>query len=190
MEASMSNTAPAVEPIGNEDLGELQSRLDSADISGSSSLSCSVSSIGALIVRLLQAEAERDAALARAPKLAGALRRARVVLANMAAENEGAIFNRWPIHHEPLRADARGLLPVIDDALLAGETAGAEARPGGDDDLLTIAYLDGFHKGRTKGRREGIEEAAVVSQGHGNYRAAKAIRALLPKHEEATHDPR
>ena len=46
-----------------------------------------------------------------------ALRRCRTVLGNMALENEGAIINRWPISHEPLRADARGLLPVIDAAL-------------------------------------------------------------------------
>ena len=45
------------------------------------------------------------------------LRRCRTVLGNMAQENEGAIFNRWPINHEPLRADARGLLPVIDAIL-------------------------------------------------------------------------
>lgn len=32
----------------------------------------------------------------------------------MAQENEGAIFNRWPIHHEPLRADAKNVVPVID----------------------------------------------------------------------------
>jgi hypothetical protein len=35
----------------------------------------------------------------------------------MAKENEGAIFNRWPIHHEPLRSDARNLLPLIDEVL-------------------------------------------------------------------------
>jgi hypothetical protein len=46
-----------------------------------------------------------------------ALRRCQTVLGNMAAENEGAIFNRWPINHEPLRNDARNLLPVIDAAL-------------------------------------------------------------------------
>lgn len=46
-----------------------------------------------------------------------ALVRCRTVLGNMALENEGAIFFRWPINHEPLRADARGLLPVVDDVL-------------------------------------------------------------------------
>ena len=49
------------------------------------------------------------------------LMRCRTVLGNMALENEGAIFNRWPINHEPLRNDARSLLPVVDTALAAGE---------------------------------------------------------------------
>ncbi|WP_315789825.1 hypothetical protein, partial [Bradyrhizobium sp. SZCCHNR3027] len=50
-------------------------------------------------------------------EIVGALERCRTVLGNMALENEGAIFNRWPINHEPLRNDARGLLPIIDAAL-------------------------------------------------------------------------
>lgn len=45
------------------------------------------------------------------------LLRCRTVLGNMALENEGAIFNRWPINHEPLRNDARHLVPLIDEAL-------------------------------------------------------------------------
>lgn len=45
------------------------------------------------------------------------LERCRFVLGNMAQENVGAIFNRWPISHEPLRNDARGLLPDIDAVL-------------------------------------------------------------------------
>lgn len=38
--------------------------------------------------------------------------RATDILANMAQENTGwwAWFNRWPIHHEPLRTDAQNLL--------------------------------------------------------------------------------
>jgi hypothetical protein len=35
------------------------------------------------------------------------------ILSNMAQENEGAIFNRWPISHEPLRADAKNRLPSV-----------------------------------------------------------------------------
>jgi hypothetical protein len=54
---------------------------------------------------------------ARIEALEKALRRCQTVLGNMAQENEGAIFNRWPINHEPLRNDARNLLPVIDAAL-------------------------------------------------------------------------
>lgn len=46
---------------------------------------------------------------------------ARPVLTNMALENEGAIFARWPINHEPLRADAKHALEAIDAALTAGK---------------------------------------------------------------------
>jgi len=58
--------------------------------------------------------AKRDEEVAR---LRGVLTRCRTILGNMAKENEGAIFCRWPISHEPLRADARHLLPIIDEAL-------------------------------------------------------------------------
>jgi len=53
----------------------------------------------------------------REEMLVNVLERCRTVLGNMAMENEGAVFNRWPIHHEPLRNDARNLLPVIDAVL-------------------------------------------------------------------------
>lgn len=55
-----------------------------------------------------------EAALAEAQAL---LERCRTILGNMAQENEGAIFNRWPISHEPLRNDARGILPELDAAI-------------------------------------------------------------------------
>lgn len=45
------------------------------------------------------------------------LQRCQMLASNMAMENEGAIFNRWPIHHEPLRSDAKHLLPLINAAL-------------------------------------------------------------------------
>lgn len=48
------------------------------------------------------------------------LERCRTILENMAKENEGIVRwlgNRWPIHHEPLRVDAKALLPIIDEAL-------------------------------------------------------------------------
>lgn len=60
---------------------------------------------------------ERDALKEEIYVLRHALKRAQNVLNNMAKENEGAIFFRWPINHEPLRADARNLLPIIDEAL-------------------------------------------------------------------------
>jgi len=60
---------------------------------------------------------------AKLDRAIGALTRARTVLGNMALEREGAIFRRWPISHEPLRADARGLLPVIDEVLAEAEGA-------------------------------------------------------------------
>ena len=49
-----------------------------------------------------------------------ALERCRTVMCNMALENTdflSSVFQRWPISHEPLRADARNLLPVIEAAL-------------------------------------------------------------------------
>ena len=51
------------------------------------------------------------------------LRRCRTVLANMAAENTG-LWNslagrRWLINHEPLRADAKKLVPLIEKVLEA-----------------------------------------------------------------------
>lgn len=49
------------------------------------------------------------------------LERVRTVLWNMAEENELPWWNfwtsRWPISHEPLRSDARSLLPLIDKEL-------------------------------------------------------------------------
>ena len=65
----------------------------------------------ARLERLLNiAATERD-------RLHSVLERARCILNNMAWENAGAIFNRWPIGHEPLRNDARNLLPEVDAAL-------------------------------------------------------------------------
>jgi hypothetical protein len=46
-------------------------------------------------------------------RLRGLLESCKTILGNMALENEGAVFNRWPINHEPLRADARGLLSEL-----------------------------------------------------------------------------
>lgn len=63
-------------------------------------------------------------------RLRSALERARNVLGNMAMEHETgwrSIFARWPIHHEPLRSDARHLLPVIDDVLGPAPEASEEA---------------------------------------------------------------
>lgn len=55
--------------------------------------------------------------------LRSALERARTVFENMALENTGylSFIRRWPISHEPLRVDARNLLPVIDAALSSAQ---------------------------------------------------------------------
>lgn len=49
------------------------------------------------------------------------LRRCRTVLANMALERPGfwasLLGRRWPINHEPLRGDARNLVPLIDELI-------------------------------------------------------------------------
>lgn len=45
------------------------------------------------------------------------LERCQTVLGNMALENKGAIFSRWPINHEPLRADAKALVPIVAAAI-------------------------------------------------------------------------
>lgn len=49
------------------------------------------------------------------------LGRCRTVLGNMAEERLGfwaSLFGRrWPVNHEPLRGDARNLLPLIDELL-------------------------------------------------------------------------
>ena len=77
-------------------------------------------------------------------KAAMALDRARTVLGNMAAENEGtfgAFFGRWPIHHEPLRGDAKRLLPIIDDVLALLTPAGTAPHPAEDDLNPSVATL-------------------------------------------------
>lgn len=49
------------------------------------------------------------------------LERCRTVLGNMAEERPGVLNAllglRWPMNHEPLRADARNLLTMIDELL-------------------------------------------------------------------------
>lgn len=55
-----------------------------------------------------------------AEALRSLLERCRTILGNMAAENEGGYFTpRWQISDEPLRADAKNLLPEIDALLSA-----------------------------------------------------------------------
>ncbi|UGB26399.1 hypothetical protein LPC10_01925 [Methylorubrum sp. B1-46] len=79
-------------------------------------------------------EVERDREIERLQNenenLRHALDRTRNVLNNMAMEHETgwrSIFARWPIHHEPLRSDARGLLPVVDAALAQRASRDEEA---------------------------------------------------------------
>ncbi len=51
-----------------------------------------------------------------------ALERAQVILRNMAEERPGfwaSLFGRrWPIHHEPLRGDARNALAEVNEAIV------------------------------------------------------------------------
>lgn len=56
---------------------------------------------------------------AEVERLRAALERARTILTNMALEYERSApwMRRWHIPHEPLRADAKNLLPTIDAAL-------------------------------------------------------------------------
>jgi hypothetical protein len=62
------------------------------------------------------------------------LSRARTVLGNLAAENERPWWNfwtpRWPISHEPLRADAKNLVREIDDYWEAVATRARYLRAG------------------------------------------------------------
>ncbi len=65
-------------------------------------------------------EAENAKKAERIRQLRSVLERCRTVLGNMALETERhplSLLPRWPISHEPLRADARNLLPIIDKEL-------------------------------------------------------------------------
>jgi len=55
----------------------------------------------------------------RVASLEATLERCRTVLGNMALENEGSarLLRRWKISDEPLRNDAKNLLPIIGSAL-------------------------------------------------------------------------
>ncbi len=66
-----------------------------------------------------------DVTMGELRRIVSVLERARTILGNMAQENEPGVFvRRWPINHEPLRADARNLLPEIDGVLkVFGELA-------------------------------------------------------------------
>jgi hypothetical protein len=74
------------------------------------------------------AEQDRDDAiisrqLHEIQRLHALLERCQTILGNMALETEGrgplSLAPRWPINHEPLRHDARNLLPEIKAALAA-----------------------------------------------------------------------
>ena len=84
---------------------------------------------------LREAAEEIDRLAAENVDLRHALGRTRNVLNNMAMEHATgwrSIFARWPIHHEPLRSDARGLLPVIDAALAGPQKASRQWICNGD----------------------------------------------------------
>ncbi len=82
--------------------------------------------------------------------LRGLLERCRCVLNSMACENEDSESlafwrSRWAINHEPLRADAKNLLPEIDAALLASrsrpqEDRGASTVPPSEQARAALAY--------------------------------------------------
>lgn len=58
--------------------------------------------------------------MSREEELELMLARCRTILNNMAWENQAwpsRLFNRWPINHEPLRSDAKNILPEIDRLL-------------------------------------------------------------------------
>jgi hypothetical protein len=60
---------------------------------------------------------EREKALyAELNRTSALLERARTILDNM-AQSPGSVFDRWSVHHEPLRADAKNLVPLIDEEL-------------------------------------------------------------------------
>lgn len=64
-------------------------------------------------------EAENAKKADHVRQLLGLLERCRTVLGNMALENEGhaRLFRRWQISDEPLRNDAKNLLPLLNEAL-------------------------------------------------------------------------
>jgi len=75
-----------------------------------------------LIARIVLELQARRAAEAKAVeenwKLKVLLGRCKTILGNMARENEPKIafkWQRWPINHEPLRADAKNILPEIEE---------------------------------------------------------------------------
>lgn len=79
-----------------------------------------------------------DLLLDLAEPLASVLMRCQTVLHNMALENEPGLartFNRWLISHEPLRSDAKNLLPVISEALSTYHKAFMDLEKQGTDTL-------------------------------------------------------
>lgn len=107
------------------------------------------------------------------PKLRHVLERCRTVLANMAEEDEGGgLFTpHWPIHHEPLRADAKNLLPIIDAALAQSDD---ESEPSSE----TVTPIEA----RLNDARERIKELEAQSRpdaSAGLIEAAKFTNKLL-----------
>ena len=120
-------------------------------------------------------------------QIEAALRRARVILANMAQENEGAIFNRWPINHEPLRNDAKNALPEIDAALTAAAQVGAfEAGPDECDTGVALTKaIDAVLAEDTPLVNHTIERCAQVADSfHAYDRPADEIAAAIRKLKE------
>lgn len=84
--------------------------------------SLSVRERGQMLDSLRKMARDTDAMFRHIDALEYALANARTILRNMTKENDGkfgSLISRWAISHESLRADARAVLPIVDEALLS-----------------------------------------------------------------------
>lgn len=116
--------------------------------------------------------------------LANILMRCRTVLGNMADENEGAIFNRWPINHEPLRADAKNLVPLIDEALRNHHETFMATRCSAD-----IASLAEIFKHADEADWKYIDQLLMSSIRHSQDQQTKFWRSALTELRNVLRSP-